>query len=338
MSRHRYKITCLTLWLVPVLFAAVLSPASEMGQIKVWSGRVVDPEGHPISGATVRILADGLSAWERDQLVESWSDPVEKTTDEDGTFDGATLRAPYTLRAEAPGWAPRTVRVDEELSSPVLEMERGRLITGEVVDSTSGESVPRARLTVCDREAALFGRVACREERADDEGIFIVDALSYSELRLGAVAPGRAISPLQRIPAGEEEVAGIVLRLDPGAGVAGSVVDHAGEPVAGARVRFLPEGRRIGDSRPTEPTWPVFSDDEGHFRHDGLKAGNSYEVRTVRADRPDATAGPLPIVAGRDVKELEIVMPAAARLVWQIAGSEDETIVDLELYLQEVDT
>jgi len=337
MSRHRYKIACLTFWLVPLLFAIVPSLASELGEITVWSGRVVDPEGHAIPGATVLILADGLSMWERDRLVEDWIDPDERTTDEDGTFEAVNfLSPPCTLRAEASGWAPRTVRaVSPGDTTITFELERGRRIAGRVVDAANGKPVAGARVTVCDREAATFGRAACREERADSDGAFIINALSRDELRIGAVATGCAASALDKIAPGEEDLGGIVIRLGPGASVAGTVVDHHGDPVAGARVRFPPEGRRVGDPRAAAPSWPVFTGEGGRFLHEGLAAGNSYEVRSVRADRPDATAGPVPITAGRNVEGVEIVMPAAARLVWRIAGPEGETIEDLELFLQE---
>jgi len=261
MSRHLYKIACLTFWLVPLLFAIVPSLASELGEITVWSGRVVDPEGHAIPGATVLILADGLSMWERDRLVEDWIDPDERTTDEDGTFEAVNfLSPPCTLRAEASGWAPRTVRaVSPGDTTITFELERGRRIAGRVVDAANGKPVAGARVTVCDREAATFGRAACREERADSDGAFIINALSRDELRIGAVATGCAASALDKIAPGEEDLGGIVIRLGPGASVAGTVVDHHGDPVAGARVRFPPEGRRVGDPRAAAPSWPVFT-------------------------------------------------------------------------------
>ena len=341
MSRLRHRAAHAALQLLPLLLVLGAAPASETEQAALrLSHRVTDPEGNAIPDATVRYIVDGLSVWERDRHVDDWLDPELSSTNETGEVSRqvADGSGSFTVRIEAPGWAPRTLHDQQPgQAETTIQLDRGRRIAGHVVDSSGGKPVARARLTICDREAATFGRDACREAYADETGLFVLDALSQDELRIGAVATGRAASPLDRIAPGEEDLGGIVIRLSPGASLAGTVVDHRGDPVEGARMRFLPEGRRVSDPRSVQSSWPVFTDADGRFEHEGLSSGKSYEVRSIRADRPDATAGPIPIATGRNVKDVEIVMPAAARLVWRLAGPEGETIEDLELYLQEME-
>ena len=100
------------------------------------SGRVVDHEGRPIAGASVRLGKD------------QWA-PAEKT-DADGRFRCKSAAATENdLTVQANGYAPevRSVRASDGLAPLEFRLNPGRMIRGQIVDPT-GKPLAGAFVTV----------------------------------------------------------------------------------------------------------------------------------------------------------------------------------------------
>jgi len=297
-------------------------------------GLVTDSEGNAVPGATVRVLADGLSMWHRERHVTDWVDPSIVAADDQGRFEVTGITAELlTIRAEAPGRGPRSLIELSPNDAALLQLERERRVEGTVLEARSGDPLPGARVIICDRGAFAFGRDACSRVESDDEGRFDAGSLSRSGLILGAVAEGRAFSGLRQIPAGDEDAIDVEVRLEPGASIAGKVVDQRERPVEGVRVRGLAIDGSSPGPAPTADAWPVFTDAEGRFLLDGLRAGRTFRIWTNRADRPRASAGPFEVQAGANRDSLLIVMPEGAAIAWRLVDPDDEPLDEFELYL-----
>jgi protocatechuate 3,4-dioxygenase beta subunit len=209
----------------PVLLARVFdaSDGEDLGDLiatraEALAGRVVDPAGGPVVGATVTQWGSGGA--------EPW--PVTATTGADGSFKFAEAsERGNRLRVEAPGFAVAELSGlrSGALRRP-LALALGRSAGGTVVASDRRSPVPGALVRY---EGALTGRWV--EARAD--GSFTLEGLPREGGTLVADAGdrGRGTAP---VPAGETKVA---IVLAPTGSVHGRVVDaDTGAPIAGIRV------------------------------------------------------------------------------------------------------
>lgn len=143
-------------------------------------GRVVDPDGEPIEGATVSLA--GTSARE--------------VTREDGLFHLRELTVgEHQLTLAAAGFEAEEIEValspEEELQRlPPVTLHPAPLLSGLVRDGQTQEPVARAVVEILSPPGA--GRTVC-----DDDGEFTLTAASSSGLRLEASAPGFAPRQLE---------------------------------------------------------------------------------------------------------------------------------------------
>jgi protocatechuate 3,4-dioxygenase beta subunit len=88
-------------------------------------GRIVDENGQPIEAARVRAMSGGQ---------------YEVTTEADGQFRIWTARGRDTIRIEQPDFAPKIVRIESKPDDKSIDIQlsRGRLLCGRVVDPTGG--------------------------------------------------------------------------------------------------------------------------------------------------------------------------------------------------------
>jgi protocatechuate 3,4-dioxygenase beta subunit len=249
---------------------AVDAPApgatADLGVLRVRSGEsirvlVQDELGSPVEGA--RVTARGSAG-----ILLS----VAGVTGEDGGADlsGFPKNATIAFDVKAKGFLPaHETSLDLEASPFVVKLARGAAIAGTVRD-TDGQPVERAEVGVMGEKSD-----GPRVEHADAGGAFVFDGVDDGTWRVTARAPGFAPSePAEVEIRDHRSAADVTLTLAPAQGLSGRVVDGAGTPVAGARVRLV-------QSPPSDDLDGLAPIAEASSRPDG-----AYQVRA--AATPDA--------------------------------------------------
>ena len=173
-------------------------------------------------------------------------------------------------------------------SSAAQNTGRAARITGQVVEAASGTPVTNARVILESRSAGKP-----REVVTDDEGLFVLEAISSGSYLIHAERPGYITT---NMPPGYARPVPLSLNLEPGqtypvtlrltraGSITGRVYDVDRQPVAKAEIQILSArysgfGQRIltrvtiasSDGFPS-----VQTDDHGEYRVSGLPAGEYY--------------------------------------------------------------
>jgi protocatechuate 3,4-dioxygenase beta subunit len=187
------------------------------------TGRVIGPDGAPI---------------QRFEVDERFVD------DESGAFAYPVVKSERkTLLFKAPGMVQveRTVevRAGVDLDLGEVRMERGRRVTGRVVDAETGAPIASARVELEDlpQDTQEAGARSHARERTQDNGVFEFDHIESRPLALTVTRSGYITRTLT-LGSGEESV---TVRLDAGATVEISIRDLEGRPLD-AEVVLLREG------------------------------------------------------------------------------------------------
>lgn len=255
-----------------------------MARGKTLEGRVVDEEGRPVPGGTLR-----WQEWDsRNGLCTSMAGS-ETRADDQGAFrfrdwvEGETL-----VWCRAAGFAPVSFVVR---SSPAeIRLDRGVTVTGRVVDR-AGTPVPGAAVGAgalvagtpdadVDEAAARSAAALepCSPVVADAGGRFTLGDLPRGRaLRIEAAAPGFVGSLVDLPPASGESIDAGDLVLVPGATVAGRVTLEGGQPwsrreLALKAIAADKTAPRSG-SGPGDLELKAVTDSGGSFRFPGLAPG-----------------------------------------------------------------
>ena len=249
-----------------------------------FEGRVVDPEGNPVAGASVQ--AAPSSGFSPGDLPADGEEPGrEAVTGGDGAFsllgfrDGETV----SLRVSRRGFAARTVtRIETPLPEPLtVELTPAARIAGTVLDE-SGDPVAGAKLVLAEDSQedpkAPSGGGSWPVAEVDSAGRFEMVDLAPGRFRLSALASGYL--PDTRRDRSQEGGRSGWDRSGPAAGRRG----RGARPGSGR----LPRGRRAGDGadQPSETDLGLagrpetFADNEGRYQLGGLAEGD----RTVAAE------------------------------------------------------
>lgn len=300
-------------------------------------GKVVDPRGRPLAGAAVVAVPEGALG----NRAFSPSDPVADrvVSDAQGRFELRRLRSEevYEVRASRAGAFPAAQRatVSREV---VLVLAPARSARGRVQDPegrpiAGAEAFARPAL----RPGASDGDESGTPVQSDAQGVFSFLELPAAEVELTVRRKGYAPSvlPAFRIPPGTGPVDLGVVKLRPGATLAGRVIDPRGQAVPEGEVFLLdrPAGPNEMDRalKGREPAAKVGAD--GRFSVEDLAQGApvqvvvrspGYLIEQVRAVRPP-TQKPVVIrlqpaadLVGRVVDEAGAPVPGArVDLRWQ---------------------
>lgn len=252
--------------------AAVALTDGELRTLEVFArdvasvaGRVVDEEGRPVAGA--RLWLSRASNW-------STGGEVGRSAP-DGSFRVGLSGFQY-LGAQADGQVPSWLEPFEGAPGRAFEGVELRLrgaaarLQGLVVDRR-GRPVPWATVFVGVPGGGVTNSgtrnfVQPNPERCQTgpEGRFEAVGLPAGNVPLGIWATG--FGPhRQVVVAAAGQTATVTVTLEDGAVVAGVVRDQAGQPVAGAMVRF-------GDEFQSFPWCATRTDAQGHFRLENLPA------------------------------------------------------------------
>jgi protocatechuate 3,4-dioxygenase beta subunit/5-hydroxyisourate hydrolase-like protein (transthyretin family) len=220
---------------VPRRLERLVDPAGEdLGDVRLGpatslAGRVQDPRGGPVVGATVRLWAS-RGGQLGDDLASVEAVPQTATTGPDGTFRFDTAAdAGNLLRVEAPGLATveRTVARAGALARPVT-LALGHVLRGTV-------TLPDGRTPAGDAVVRYEGRTSTRWHEARPDGSFLIEGVPASEggrVVAEAGERGRAEVP---VAAGAREP--VRVTLAPTAFLSGRVVDaDTGRPIPGVRL------------------------------------------------------------------------------------------------------
>ncbi len=203
-------------------------------------------------------------------------DMQSATTDKNGNAEFRQVPVDrYRVVANAEGYAPGRTRVSISRSGATatarLELKGGARVAGVVVDP-NGKPLAGARVVyrgLSDRSLRADHRLDAVV--SDKAGQFAIPALSAGSFVFTATAEGFAPGSSESIDLnGRVEKTGVEVRMEPGATLQGKVVNTAGKPVPGARVRVSVKtegmrrrGRRGGVRQ-------IFTDDEGAYELTGL--------------------------------------------------------------------
>jgi hypothetical protein len=229
----------------------------------VLEGVVRGPDKKPVEKALV--AAVGTGPW------SGMTGVVSTRTDAEGRFRLALKKRDLqTVRVEAAGLAPRTLKNVAAGTPLTIDLARGGAIQGTVRDGDTGQPLAGVRIEARDAGALSVsgepeaGRVTAT---SDAEGRFTVGGLAPGLHRV--IARGRAAGFASR--AGVRVGSRVDLLLFPAATITGTVTGPDNRPLAGASVHAVGASLR----RPSPDVEPT--DAQGRYEINGLEGGE-YDV------------------------------------------------------------
>lgn len=231
------------------------------------SGRVLDPEGRPVAGASVTVRPEREGGRGFDMLNMLSSDASTFTLG-NGTYvvDGVPAGGKARVVARREGFVEGGSEAFEIGKDGVSKAPDVRLLTGASltvkVQGAGGEPVAGARVRVeVQREDGLgrddFESIMDRESgrldlRSGPDGTVEANLLPPGQVTVRVQSPGHAPSGARaKVTAEGGPSEPVVVRLKPGLTLSGRVVDGDGHPVEGARVHVA--NQHTGRPSPRSP-------------------------------------------------------------------------------------
>ena len=278
--------------------------------ISDFSASVREPRGGGMGG--MRIMMGGRQS---DRSFQS----------SDGTFE-LTDVAPgrWSVSASSPGYRPAEVTgVDvaegETKEGVVLQLKKGAVVTGRVLDPGKGTGVPNASVSWSeDGGGPGMGMLAGfgggqNAQTTDADGRFRFDGLAAGKVNLTARHPD-FLDTSKPIDVKEEDESTVDLTLSIGGSLAGTVVGKDGRtPVAGAEVELDDQGSsRFGGGDSSR------ADGSGNFLFEHLKAGR-YRV-TARSNAGSSTPKEVVLAESQRMDGVLLEMASGALVRGTVSG------------------
>jgi hypothetical protein len=286
----------------------------EMKKMRIFSGRVVGPEGEPVAGAEL--------SWVQESRIgggASFSASGAGFTDAEGRFQVPELSPGLgDLVARAPGYMegrlPRTrLATESDVSDLKIVLDRGSVLEVRVLGS-EGEPISGVWVNVSPQSPTgglqPFSAFGTSPKPTDAEGRWRT-SVAPGNYEVSALVKGRALRGRAAVGAGTTAVE---LRMPSGAEISGRVVleDGAGAPEA---VVSLTDPSGFTTGIPTEP--------DGGFLFAGVADG-SYRLaaQEMAGGTPGVSSDPLEIsVKGQSIRGLELRLtrhPEGVRLTGRL--------------------
>lgn len=283
------------------------------------SGRVIGPDGGPVTGAKVRY--EGVADWSNNS-----SDPI--TTGPDGAFriDGLAAGSfRFTARHEryAPGVSEPVVLTTASREGITIRLEPAAVLAGTVIDKDN-RPVPWAKVRVAEETAGIQMQRS-RETTADAAGSFELSGLPRK--RTHVVAFGEhAASSVSTIDLGARERSEVKLVLDLDGTIAGTIVDTTGEPLDGAHVVAETDQPGAPIEARLRGRQLAVADGGGRFAFRGLAPGR-YKLRASPPGAFEHGRSTLreTITATAGDRAIRIVVPADGTITGRVAFPDGRT-------------
>nr|WP_128795275.1 carboxypeptidase-like regulatory domain-containing protein [Corallococcus coralloides] len=266
------------------------------------TGTVRDDAGHSIPNARVETYREdgGPVAAE-----------AATVTDAGGRYQlGPTRPGPHTFRI----LAPHHLDVEQHARKLHLGMapldftlKRAQSVEGRVVD-TSGAPLEGILLSLSGNRLGAGDDIdAGGARRSDANGHFVLDVTRAGTGELSVEEPSFQRQTLAvRIPSRD-----VVVVLDRGASVSGTVTDAQGLPLRGATVTARADPKAFeDDSASGDDTRAGVTDEQGRFHLQGIAPGTYLLEAVVREDLMDASVSQSITFQAREHREVSLRMEA----------------------------
>ncbi len=245
-------------------------------------------------------------------------------TDANGRFEGYiegqepyaflyTTPKPYFIPSDRPEKYQLLPAGATEFKLPPIELVRGASLRGTVVDET-GKSVAGALV-----RASWGGKDNILQSvavRTDSVGGFLLDGLDpVADLRLTALSDGEYSGPAQIARASPDKAVKLVVSPSHTVMLRGRVLDSAGKPVHGARVRIRSQTRHTeGQVWRVDPVsfgerTALETDKDGRFQTPfGVPVGLEYEAMVTAPQSPPGRTAWLKTLSNPTADFSEVVL------------------------------
>lgn len=248
-------------------------------------------------------------------------------TDEQGNFrlDGL-LATPYLVQVRAPGFLQTShVALDAGTAGHRLAIARTARLSGVVLDDETGRPVTQFALAASQNDSLGWIGPLTRQRFQDAEGRFTyVDAppgRHWLVAEAAGYAGGRSVEPVQVTV--DQDLSGLVVRMQRGALLKGRVLGGQGTPLAGARVEVVisvggglpdnPLTRGVMDRLRPSVGKEAVTDAAGEFRIENLAQG-SYRVRARHPEHSDGSSEEFSCDGRRELTAPELRLAIAGRV------------------------
>lgn len=222
--------------------------------------------GQPLAGATISFRSDA-GHWQEKFTADAAGEASVRLWQGGDTVLTASLTGMMTMP-----YRERRDLVDGEDVDWLLSVP-GRAVEGVVVDSVTGEPIPKAYIAL-HMNRSSDGTADSVKAHTDDTGHFRFAPVDYGPHRLIAVA-GKYLPAEVKFQFSEpQELENITVRLDPASLVHVKVVDARNGPIAGAQLIEYRGGALIGYG---------LTDDAGIAQMPAAE-GESYDVYVIPRD------------------------------------------------------
>ncbi|RKH09102.1 hypothetical protein D7X74_30220 [Corallococcus sp. CA047B] len=244
----------------------------------------------------------------------------DATSDARGRFRiGPLPSTRYALLATADERSPRMLRDANPLESQVLLLERPSRYAGRVV-SAQGAPAPGVHV----RMLSPWNDMARYRTTTDAQGRFDFRVAGTHENKL--FAQTAAQDAFATVDTGPRE--DLVLTLEPGVLLQGTVRDDAGRPIEGARISAV----RMMDEEGLSETQRTVTDASGHYQLGPLLAVRTYVI--ARADRHLMESTTIDLVDG-DTEPLDFTLSRAVSVEGLLVDEEGQPLAHKELRLHQ---
>lgn len=289
---------------------AVVTPPAERVEVVVngtgrLAGRVVDPDGRPVTAYQITAQADRSSGG------SGWFDSARQDVASEAgefAFDNAPAGA-LEVRVVAKGFQQArvggvVVEEGEAKEGVEVRLSRGASLKGRVVEAHGGAPVAGAEVSA----ESASSRVV-----AGADGAFEFEALAPGKVRVTATFPD-FVSASENVEVGESGGT-VELKMSTGASVSAVVVTPGGEPVPGAEVAIAPGGQSWSNTRSV-------SGADGRVRFAHLVPGRFSLTAGSAGRRSKPVDVTLEADQARD--DLRIMMGGGATVVITVTGASPE--------------